>query len=219
MPARRFDAIVFDWDGTLSDSTSPIASCMQEACRELGLAVPTMEQAKHVIGLGLDDALGRLLPQLARSEYGTLVASYRRHYLARQFKHPLFDGMVELLELLAARGHVLAVATGKSVVGLQHSLEEVGLVGRFDALRTADVTAPKPDPAMLLELLAELEVAPERMLMIGDTAFDLEMAARAGVCALAVGYGAHPLDELRKWPALEYLRSPVELCDWLKTNA
>jgi phosphoglycolate phosphatase len=219
MLVKRFDAIVFDWDGTLSDSTVPIAACMQAACRDLGLAVPTLEEAKHVIGLGLDDALSRLLPGVPPTDYGLVVESYRRHYLARDYKHPLYEGMAELLEVLAARGHALAVATGKSVAGLQHSLEEVGLVGRFDALRTADVTAPKPDPTMLLELMEELQVEPGRTLMIGDTAFDLDMAARAGAAGLAVAYGAHPFDELQKWPALGYVRSPAELCDWLKTNA
>jgi phosphoglycolate phosphatase len=215
----RFEALVFDWDGTLSDSTAAIAACMQAACRDLGLAVPTLGQAKHVIGLGLDDALARLVPELPPSEYGRMVEAYRRHYLPQQFRHPLFEGVAELLELLAGRGHTLAVATGKTVAGLQHSLEETGLLGRFDATRTADVTAPKPDPAMLHELIAELQVDPSRMLMIGDTAFDLDMAARAGVHGLAVAYGAHPVAELQKWPALDLVRSPAELSDWLKTNA
>ena len=216
---RTFDALVFDWDGTLSDSTVPIAACMQAACRDLGFTVPTLEQAKHVIGLGLDDALQRLLPEVPRSDYGRVVEAYRRHYFSRPTRHPLHEGMAELLQHLAGRGHALAVATGKSVAGLRLSLEEVGLVDRFDALRTADVTAPKPDPTMLLELMEELGVTPARTLMIGDTAFDLDMAARAGVPGLAVMYGAHPADELQKWPALGYMASPAELSDWLKTNA
>jgi len=215
----RFDAIVFDWDGTLSDSTVPIAACMQAACRDLGLPVPSLAQAKHVIGLGLDDALARLVPELPPSNYGLMVEAYRRHYFSQQFRHPLFEGMAELLEALAGRGHALAVATGKSVAGLQRSLEEAGLLGRFDATRTADVTAPKPDPTMLHELVAELQVDPARTLMIGDTAFDLDMAARAGVRGLAVAYGAHPVNELQKWPALHYVHSPAELCDWLMANA
>jgi len=219
MPARRFDALVFDWDGTLCDSTVPIASCMQSACLELGLRVPSLEEAKYVIGLGLADALAQLLPDLAPAHYGRLVETYRRHFAVHGTQQVLHGGMSELLDELAERGHILAVATGKSVTGLQQSLERAGLVGRFVALRTADVTAPKPDPRMLLELMEELDVTPERALMIGDTTFDLEMAARAGMPSLAIAYGAHRLDELQKWPALAYVDSPAELCQWLKTNA
>jgi phosphoglycolate phosphatase len=219
MPDRRFEAIIFDWDGTLSDSTDPIALCMQAACRDLGLTVPSTEQAKHVIGLGLADALGRLVPELPPTEYGRLVDAYRVHYLRRSQEHPLFDGVAGLLTDLAARGHRLGVATGKSRPGLERSLQSAALSERFHAVRTADLTAPKPDPAMLLELIEALEVPAERMLMVGDTAFDLEMASRAGVAALAVSYGAHPVAELRRWPALAYLDTPAALCAWLRANA
>jgi len=219
MDGIRFDLIVFDWDGTLSDSTGPIAVCMQEACRELGLSVPSLAAAKHVIGLGLEDALGRLVPELPPSEYGRLVESYRRHFLSRRDARPLFEGVAELLDELAGRGHQLAVATGKSAAGLIHSLEEAGLSSRFGGWRTADRTAPKPDPAMLVELVEEFAVDPRRVLMVGDTAFDLEMAARAGVASLGVSYGAHPVEELRRWPALGYLGTPAELGRWLRTHA
>jgi phosphoglycolate phosphatase len=209
-----FDVVVFDWDGTLADSTGPIAQCMQEACRALGLAVPSETAAQHVIGLGLDDALARLVPELPRSDYPKLVEAYREIYFARPVAHPLFPGIGNLLDSLEARGLSLAVATGKSVAGLQRSLAETGLGGRFSAMRTADITAPKPDPLMLREIAEELDVAPARMLMVGDTAYDLEMAARAGAAAVGVAYGAHPLDELRKWPALALVDTPGDLAQW-----
>ncbi len=211
---QSFDVIVFDWDGTLADSTGPIAQCMQEACRDLGIRVPSEAEAQHVIGLGLDDALARLVPELPRRDYPRLVDAYRRIYFARPAPHPLFPGIAALLEALAAGGFALAVATGKSVAGLERSLAETGLGGRFAVMRTADVTAPKPDPMMLHEIAETLDVSPTRMLMVGDTAYDLEMAARAGAAAIGVTYGAHPVDELRKWPALSLCGSPVELSQW-----
>lgn len=206
-----FDVVVFDWDGTLADSTGPIAECMQAACRDLGLNVPSLAAAQHVIGLGLEDALGRLVPELPPSAYGRLVEAYRRNYFARPVPHPLFEGIDELLQALSRRGVALAVATGKSVAGLERSLAETGLGGRFQAMRTADVTAPKPDPKMLHEIAWELDVDPARMLMIGDTAYDLEMASRAGAAAIGVSYGAHPLEDLRHWPSLGLAATPREL--------
>jgi phosphoglycolate phosphatase len=212
---RAYDVVVFDWDGTLADSTGPIAQCMQAACRDLGLNVPTLAAAQHVIGLGLEDALARLVPELPPSAYGRLVEAYRRNYFARPVPHPLFEGIGALLDELADRGVALAVATGKSVAGLQRSLAETGLGGRFQALRTADVTAPKPDPLMLQEISWELDVPPEWMLMVGDTAYDLEMASRAGAAAVGVSYGAHPVEDLQRWPSRALVHSPAELAQLL----
>ena len=215
---QRFDVVVFDWDGTLADSTGPIATCMQAACRDLGLPIPTVAQAKHVIGLGLDDALGQLVPGFPPDQYSRLVDAYRRNYFARPAPHPLYEGIDALLAHLEGAGFTLAVATGKSRPGLERSLAETGLQGRFSALRTADHTAPKPEPHMLYELADELGVKPERMLMIGDTSYDLDMAQRAGSASLGVTYGAHPITELQRWPALALIDSPQALLHWFQTN-
>jgi phosphoglycolate phosphatase len=216
---RRFELLVFDWDGTLIDSTGAIAACIQEAARDLGLTVPDDQRARHVIGLGLSDALAYAVPDLPVSEYGRMAERYRHHFLARDADLPLFAGSRELLDVLRARGHRLAIATGKSRAGLARALGQLDLGGIFAATRCADQCSPKPAPDMLIELMDELGATTERTLMIGDTAHDLLMAANAGVAAVAVGYGAHPVEELVALGPLALARSTAELAAWLDENA
>jgi phosphoglycolate phosphatase len=170
---RNFDLIAFDWDGTLFDSTALIARCIQAACADVGTRVPTDSQASYVIGMGLTEALQHAAPDLPRDRYRELGDRYRHHYFARQHEIVFFDGTLAMLQDLRARGHRLAVATGKSRRGLDDALGASVLRGLFDATRTADETASKPDPRMLLELMDELNTSPERTVMIGDTTHDL----------------------------------------------
>ena len=216
--SNRFELIVFDWDGTLSNSADAIATCIQLAARDLGLPIPAEDRARHVIGLGLRDALSLAIPELPPSEYGRVAERYRQHFLERDHQLPLFEGVRELLDVLRRRGYRLAIATGKSSHGLSRALQTVNLASVFDATRCADQTAPKPDPAMLNELLDQFDVDPARALMIGDTTHDLMMAAAAGVAALGVTYGAHPVDALMKYPALAMLESVSAVSQWLTTN-
>ena len=152
----RYPLLVFDWDGTLSDSARTIVACIQAACRELGLTVPDEARASHVIGLGLKDALSYAIPGLPADDYGRVVESYRRHFLARDPEIPLFPGVRAMLTGLKARGHILAIATGKSRAGLARALDNTGLRPLFAASRCADQSASKPAPEMLLELMEEL---------------------------------------------------------------
>ena len=214
----KYRLIVFDWDGTVIDSPATIVECMQAASRDLGLPVPARERASHVIGLGLHDAMRIVAPELPGSRYPEFVASYRRHFLAREDTMRLFAGMAELLQLLS-RGRALAIATGKSRRGLERSLEATGVRGLFAASRCADETTPKPHPAMLLELMQELSAAPGGVLMIGDTSHDMEMARAAGVDGLAVTYGAHPEGELRSCQPRGCVASVEALGLWLSENA
>jgi phosphoglycolate phosphatase len=211
--------IVFDWDGTLIDSAGTIVECIREASRDMGLEDPGHERASHVIGLGLHDSLRIAVPGLPQERYLEFVELYRRHFRAREDAMRLFPGVPELLEALASRGRLLAVATGKSRRGLDRALEASGLRDRFTATRCADETNPKPHPAMLLELMRALEVPPERALMVGDTSHDLEMAKGAGVDALAVSYGAHPEPALRALAPRECVASVAALHAWLEANA
>ncbi len=180
MPKQRFDLIVFDWDGTLMDSTAAIVQSIQAAARDLGLPPPADADASWVIGLGLPEAMARIAPQLAQEQHALMVESYRQHYMKRRFDTNLFDGVPALLDDLAQQGYLLAVATGKSRAGLDRALAEVGLTRRFDATRCADETFSKPHPAMLLEICEMLGQEPARTLMIGDTTHDLQMAVNAG---------------------------------------
>jgi len=212
---RRFDLIVFDWDGTLFDSTGLIVLCIQAACRDIGTAVPSDADAAYVIGLGLNDALKHAAPGLAPERYPELGQRYRHHYLARQHELVLFPGTLEMLQALKSRNHWLAVATGKARRGLDDALAHSQLAGMFDGTRTADETASKPDPLMLLELMREFGVAPERTLMIGDTTHDLQLAANAGAARVGVSYGAHDSDAFEAFGPLHVAHSTLDLRDWL----
>ena len=215
MKARNHDLIVFDWDGTLYDSTALIVRSIQEACRDLGAAVPTDAQAAYVIGLGLQDALRHCVPELAVEQYPALGLRYRHHYFERQHALSMFDGTLEMLQALKERGHALAVATGKGRRGLDEALAHAQLRGLFDATRTADETASKPDPRMLNELMQELGTLPARTLMIGDTTHDLLLARNAGTPRVAVSYGAHEPEAFEAFAPLAVVHSTRELHDWL----
>lgn len=216
---RVFDLIAFDWDGTLFDSTAIIARCIQAAVRDVGGTVPTDEAASHVIGLGLMEALAHAAPDVPRERYAELGARYRHHYLAQQDAISLFDGVLPMLAALKSRQHWLAVATGKSRRGLDSVLDAVELRGMFDASRTADETAGKPHPRMLHELMREMDVPPDRVLMVGDTTHDLQMARNAGCASVGVSYGAHAPGAFGPLEPRFVAHSVAELHDWLAANA
>ena len=188
---RQFDLIAFDWDGTLFDSTAIITRCIQSAVVDVGGQKPSVQQASYVIGLGLMQALAHAAPDVPPERYPELGARYRHHYLQHQNDISLFDGVLPMLAGLKERNYLLAVATGKSRKGLDEALHAVELQGVFDGSRTADETAGKPHPRMLLELMSELGVRPDRVLMVGDTTHDLQMALNAGCASAGVSYGAH----------------------------
>ncbi|MFZ2299459.1 MAG: HAD-IA family hydrolase [Aquabacterium sp.] len=216
---RAYDLIVFDWDGTLFDSTALIARSIQLACEDMGLPVPARHEAAYVIGLGLHDALAHVAPTLPADQVPAMGQRYRHHYFRQQGELSLFDGTVELLQALKARHHWLAVATGKSRQGLNEALAHVELRGMFDGTRTADETASKPHPLMLQELMAEFGVDPERTLMIGDTTHDLQLALNAGTHSVAVSYGAHEPAAFADYPTRFVAHSTADLHDWLLRHA
>ena len=219
VPSRRFDLIVFDWDGTLFDSTRLIARCIQSACADVGTAVPSDCDASYVIGLGLADALRHAAPELPSARYRELGERYRHHYLASRNDLVLFDGTVEMLRALREKNHALGVATGKTRAGLDDALASAALQGLFDATRTADETAGKPDPRMLLELMGELGCVPERTLMVGDTTHDLQLARNAGCARVGVSFGAHDHASFASFAPLFVAHSTGELANWLDRHA
>lgn len=219
MARKQFDLIVFDWDGTLMDSTSTIVRCIQAAARDLGLPVPNNKAASYVIGLGLMDAMQAAIPDLDPVHYPRMVERYRYHYLGRDHELTLFDGAREMLDELAQQGYFLAVATGKSRVGLNRAMNAAGLLSVFDATRCADETFSKPHPAMLQELTRELGQDMKRTLMIGDTTHDLQMAINAGAGSVSVRYGAHSAAELAALNPMFSAGSVPELHAWLIEHA
>ena len=216
---KRYDLIVFDWDGTVMDSTALIAGSIQAACRDLDLPVPSDEAARHVIGLGLIQALRHAVPDAPESMYEPLVARYRHHFLAQDQAIPLFEDARATIMELHESGYWLGVATGKNRAGLDRALESTGLKRYFHATRTADQTFSKPHPAMLFELMDELAVEPARTLMVGDTTHDVQLAQNAGVDVVAVGHGVHPAEQLLELEPLALVEDFTELRAWLKANA
>jgi phosphoglycolate phosphatase len=219
MTALNFDLIAFDWDGTLFDSTGIIVRCIQEAVRDVGGTVPSDEAAAYVIGLGLMQALAHAAPDVPKERYALLGERYRHHYVRQQNRISLFEGVLPMLQSLRERGHLLAVATGKSRNGLDEALHSVELQGRFHGSRTADETAGKPHPRMLQELMAEFGTVPQRTLMIGDTTHDLQMALNAGCASVGVSYGAHEPHGFAALQPRAVVHTVDELQRWLLTHA
>lgn len=212
----RYDLVVFDWDGTLMDSTGLIARCIQLAATDLGLPVPSVEQAKHIIGLGILDSTHKLFPGLSEAGRTELALRYRYHYVVRDHESPLYDGVREMLADLQRDETFLAVATGKPRSGLDRAFEHTGLKPYFHFSRCGDEGFPKPHPDMLLKLMDFTGTEPGRVVMIGDTTHDLQLAKNAGVDAVAVTYGAHPAHELQALEPGVACDSVAELHRWLR---
>ncbi|WP_295388338.1 HAD-IA family hydrolase [uncultured Thiodictyon sp.] len=212
-----FALIVFDWDGTLMDSQARIVDCIQAAFVDVGQPPPSPAAAADIIGLGLDDAMARLWPTADAAARQVVADHYRRHFLGgNPTASALFPGAVETLQWLSDQGYLLAVATGKSRRGLDLSLAETGLAGYFQATRCADETFSKPHPQMLLEIMDVLGVRPAETLMVGDTEYDLQMAANARTGALAVSYGVHSPERLLTLRPLACLDSLAAIPPWLR---
>ncbi len=216
MSQRRYDLVIFDWDGTLMDSAGLICDCLGEAAIEAGLPVLDEPAYRQIIGLGLPEALRTLYPGYC--DRPELLESMRQGYIrafSRAAPAAPYRGVTDGLAQLRATGLRLAVATGKSRVGLDKALAQTGWQGLFHSSRCADETRSKPHPLMLEEILAELGVAPERAVMIGDTSFDLEMAAALGMDRIALHYGAHSIEVLERHQPVFGTADFVELTRWL----
>ena len=209
---NRFDLIIFDWDGTLIDSIDWIASCLQQAADQCGIAVPEAQAAKDVIGLSINNAMQTLFPEIDPHTQAQLVACYSQQYNSKQISpDDLFPGVYAMLVELKESGYQLAVATGKTRVGLQKALQATGTEELFCVTRCADETASKPDPKMLLEIIQHTQAAKERTLMIGDSIHDLQMALNAPISAIAVSCGANSAELLQQYHPLLCLQQPTEL--------
>ena len=214
---KQYELIIFDWDGTLMDSVGKIVIAVQAMARDVSLndvtiTVPTESAIRDVIGLSLDKSMRVLFPQCLDKDYVELVAAYKRQFSSMsQVPSPLFDTADTLLTRLAALNYRLAVATGKGRIGLDRVLNETGLRSLFGTTRSSDETQSKPHPQMLNEILAELNVASNRALMVGDSIHDLAMANAAGVDAIGVSYGAHSRERLQSARPKAVIDSPLEL--------
>ncbi len=216
MQNEPYDLLIFDWDGTLSDSAMHIVDCMQRAARALGLAECSAANIRNMIGLGLQEVIQRLYPGITSGQQRELIQEYREEYLLRNWRvTPLFAGARQTLEQLRDAGYHLAIATGKSRRGLECELVEHDLQDLFVLSRCADETLSKPNPLMLQEILTDYNASADCALMIGDTEYDLQMAANIGMAALAVSYGAHDRERLLALQPIACLDAITELPAYL----
>jgi phosphoglycolate phosphatase len=192
--------VVFDVDGTLVDTQVSIIDGFVGGFEAAGLTPPSAEAIRHGVGLSMDIAVSRLLPDAGPDLVRRVALLCREAVWAlRQrpdYEEPLYPGALAALDRLAARGVVLGIATGKGHRGLRLFLERHGLVGRFAAMQTADDAASKPSPEMLLNIMAATGIGRTRAMMVGDTSFDMAMARAAGMIGLGVGWGYHAPAEL-----------------------
>lgn len=216
---KRFDFLVFDWDGTLMDSAEAIVEALQAACCDLALPVPTSDNARYIIGMSLGDALAHILPDLDPAEHPRVAERYRHHFLLRDRETRLFPGAAETIRELHGAGFLLGIATGKSRRGLDRAIEATGLAAYFRATQCADEGYCKPHPGMLTELMSQAGAHPDRTLMIGDTSHDMAMARNAGVARVGVGYGAHVKQALLEYEPLVCVDAISELRAWLMAHA
>lgn len=216
---KRYELLIFDWDGTLVDSQALITDCMQRAAMEAGLPPHNAAEIGGIIGLGLTEAIERLYPDAAPAAIDAIVQGYRRCYVcASPDRAPLFPGAARTLAELKTAGYRLAIATGKGRSGLDRGLALCDIADLFCVSRCADECRSKPDPAMLHEILAHTGVAAGHALMIGDTEYDLAMAQRAGVDALAVSYGVRAKEHLLALQPVGCIDAITELPRWLPAS-
>lgn len=213
---NAYDLIIFDWDGTLIDSIDWITHCLQKAGELCGFDIPEPQTTKNTIGLSIDKALKALFPQADDHKVETLVRHYSEEYFSKQIsKDDLFTGVYDMLEQLRADGYQLAVATGKTRSGLDEALAGTGTAHLFCATRCAEETASKPNPKMLHEIIAHTQVPKERVLMVGDSIHDLEMAQKADIAAIGVVCGANTEAHLQPFNPLRCLQLPTQLLEFI----
>ncbi len=213
---RPFELLIFDWDGTVMDSTATIVACAQQAARDVGLEPPPAQAIRETIGLSLADSMTRLYPEGVAKTRDRLVDRYRHHWISGfRDELTLFAEARQTLEALREQDYLLAVATGKSRAGLSFDLQSTGLGKLFHATRTADETRSKPNPQMLFELFDELGALPKNALMIGDTTYDLDMARNAGCRSVGLLCGSHSERDLTGSAPLTCLPEIHHLPDWL----
>ncbi len=216
---KQFDLIVWDWDGTLADSTGMITSALLKAAEQVGLPALSPQTASNIIGLGLRESIQSLYGDIPAEQAQALATQYTTNYYAGESEIPLFAGAVDTIKALNKRGFKLAVATGKGRRGLNLALEHSGLTKYFHSTRTVDECFSKPHPQMLDELMEYLVVMPERTLMIGDTSYDLQMAQNAGVRSVGVTYGAQAAEQWQHLNPVEQFSDFADLSTWLLEHA
>ncbi len=211
---KKFDLIVFDWDGTLVNSIDWIVHCLQKAAQLCNCDVPETQAVKNIIGLSIEHAMAELFPGIEKQVQEQLISHYSQLFFSKKTsRNDLFSGVYDMLVQLKQNDYLLAVATGKKNRGLIKTMKDADLLDFFSVTRSADQTASKPDPLMLNEIIEELEVSKDKVLMVGDSVHDLQMAINAKIAAVGVACGAHSIEVLRQYNPLMCLQQTSELLE------
>jgi len=218
MKNSGFKLVIFDWDGTLMDSIDHIVNSMQGAIRDLQYEHREAEAIRNIIGLGMHEAILALFPECEHGERMRFIESYRDYFFETSHNSDFYPGALDVINSLKEQDYLLAVATSKGRNGLNRAFNNYGLVDTFHSSRCADETQSKPHPQMLLELLEELETRPEEAVMVGDTAYDMEMAQNAGIQRIACCYGVHDRERLMPYEPMACMQSINELENILSTR-
>ena len=193
--------VVFDVDGTLVDSQDIIVAAQRQAFAACNLPAPSRARSLSIVGLSLAEAFTALVG--ADGPVEALAEAYKGAFAGLRadptWQEPLFPGAEALIGRLARRDDVvLGIATGKSRRGVDHLVSRYGWEGVFATIQTADDAPSKPDPTMLRQALAETGNSAADAIMVGDTSFDMGMAKAAGLRAVGVSWGYHPVAALRE---------------------
>ncbi len=204
--------LIFDWDGTLIDSSEKIITCMQRAANTAALPSLSDEKVKSIIGLGLPEAIYSLYPDVDAAGRELFREHYAKHYIeADLIPCEFFPDVMDTLEHFKREGHIITVATGKARRGLSRIMMNMKLLDFFHGSRCSDETQSKPHPQMLQELLQEFSTHADDALMVGDTTFDMEMAQRANIPRIGVSYGVHEAAALKRYEPIAVIDCFVEL--------
>lgn len=214
-----YSFVIFDWDGTLMDSTGRIVSAMQTSAANVELPIPSTKAVKGIIGLSMQACMDKLFPEAGEEQRAALLEEYRFQYVeGDDTPTPLFEGVMDSLEWLKGNDIKIAVATGKSRAGLDRVMKEINLLNYFDLSICADEAEGKPHPEMVHRLLDKAGHKKEQAIVIGDSIHDLHMAQNAGVDSIGVTSGANEHEELTPYSPLAVFENVIHIQGWFQSQ-
>jgi phosphoglycolate phosphatase len=214
----RFELIIFDWDGTLSDSVGLITDLMIQSFLLHNVSPPSRMEVADILGIKLSEAFKILLKEKDQNVSELIFNSYIELYNQSSNKVKLFDGVELGIKELHRYGYKIAIATGGGRNYLDSCLAQTSIKDFINVTKTSDDCFSKPHPQMCNEILNELIIEPEKGIVIGDSIHDLQMAKNAGISSLAVTYGAHKQDSLSVYDALDYMDDANMVFDWIRRH-
>ena len=211
----RYQAVIFDLDGTLLDTLEDLADSMNAALQGLGYPAHPIADYRYFVGDGIREMARRVLPASHRNEETVeltvkkMFAEYDRRWKVKTVPYP---GICEMLDALTKAGLPMAVLSNKPDPFTKIMVPALLPGWKFSPVFGARPEVPiKPDPQAALEIAATLGVAPERFLYLGDTGTDMQTASAAGMHAVGVTWGFRQEEELVENGAKTILRKPEEL--------